>query len=533
MISEQTENRQIKKVRHMNFTELGVEETIVKSLDKMGFQEATPIQEQAIPVVLGGHDAVGLAQTGTGKTAAYGIPMIQSITETGRGVGGLSLAPTRELAVQVAGELEKMSAQVRNLKILAVYGGTDITRQFVALRRGVDIVVGTPGRVLDHMRRKTLSLEHISMLVLDEADEMLDMGFREDIEAVLEQLPPEHQTTLFSATMAEEILDLARKFLRDPQLIEVSHDELTVSGIRQSYYKVRGNQKDEALCRLIDYMSPKRSLIFCNTKKKTEELTVLLKRRGYSAEGLHGDLVQQQRDRVMELFRTGGTELLLATDVAARGLDIDDVDIVFNYDLPQEMEYYVHRIGRTGRNGKKGKAVSLITPREMFKIEALEEFCSCRIKEKKMPTFDDVLPIKAQSNIDRALAFTSDMDLDQYRGFITKACYQTGLSPLDVAAAFLREGLGEEREKLEISSENPSRSRRKKDGRRRDDRRREERRKSADHRKSDEGHKPADRSEHTRHSDRTGHTKRNSGDFSRKRRSSSAPGKNKVRRKKK
>lgn len=469
----------------MNFTDLGVDVTITEGLAKMGFEEATPIQEQAIPKMLEGMDIVGLAQTGTGKTAAFGIPLIQNLRETGNGVQALVLAPTRELAVQNAGEIEKMAAGVKGLKILAVYGGAEIGRQFAALRRGVDVVIGTPGRVLDHMRRGTLNLENVRTLVLDEADEMLDMGFREDIETVLEALPENHQTALFSATMADQILELTKKFLKDPEVIEVSHDELTVSGIKQSYYVVKGRQKDEALCRLIDYMSPKRSLIFCNTKRKVEELTVLLKRRGYSAEGLHGDLVQQQRDRVMELFRNGGTELLLATDVAARGIDVDDVDIVFNYDLPQEMEYYVHRIGRTGRNGKKGKAVSLVNPRELHKIEALENYCSCRIKEKVMPSFEDVLPIKSKSTIDQALAFTAGMDLSDYRTFVEKACAENGLTPTDVAAAFLRASLGEEREKIDIigSAERKKggdrrRSQGGRDRRRSGDRRSEKRRES-------------------------------------------------------
>jgi ATP-dependent RNA helicase DeaD len=345
-----------------------------------------------------------------------------------------------------------MGKYVDGLKILSVYGGSDIVRQLKALRKGVTAVIGTPGRVMDHMRRGTLKLENVKYLVLDEADEMLDMGFRDDIETICQAMPEDRQTALFSATMPDEILELTRAYQKDPEIIEVSHDELTVPKIKQSYYMVKGGQKDEALCRLIDYMCPKRALVFCNTKRKVDQLTLLLKRRGYSAEGLHGDLSQQQRDRVMDLFRSGNLDLLLATDVAARGIDVDDVDIVFNYDLPQEMEYYVHRIGRTGRAGKKGKAVSLINTRERRKINALEEFTGASIKEKVMPSYRDVMPIKANSNIERALKFCEGMDLTEYADMIRSYAMENHTDQLLIAAAFLRESLGEAREDIEIVS---------------------------------------------------------------------------------
>ena len=436
----------------MKYQDTKLKPEILQGLEEMGFETRTPIQAQAIPAILDGKDIVGLAQTGTGKTAAFGIPLISLVDPAEQGVQAVVLCPTRELAMQDAEEIGNMGKYLPGLKILSVYGGSDIVRQLKALRKGVTAVIGTPGRVMDHMRRGTLKLEHVKYLVLDEADEMLDMGFRDDIETICQAMPEARQTALFSATMPDEILELTKAYQKDPQIIEVSHDELTVPKIKQSYYMVKGRQKDEALCRLIDYMCPKRALVFCNTKRKVDQLTLLLKRRGYSAEGLHGDLSQQQRDRVMELFRSGNLDLLLATDVAARGIDVDDVDIVFNYDLPQEMEYYVHRIGRTGRAGKKGKAVSLINTRERHKINALEEFTGASIKEKTMPSYKDVMPIKANSNIEHAIAFCEGMDLTEYADMIRSYAMENHTDQLLIAAAFLRESLGEAREDIEIVS---------------------------------------------------------------------------------
>lgn len=436
----------------MKYQDTKLKPEILQGLEEMGFETMTPIQEQAIPAILDGKDIVGLAQTGTGKTAAFGIPLISLVDPAEQGVQAVVLCPTRELAMQDAEEIGNMGKYLPGLKILSVYGGSDIVRQLKALRKGVTAVIGTPGRVMDHMRRGTLKLEHVKYLVLDEADEMLDMGFRDDIETICQAMPEARQTALFSATMPDEILELTKAYQKDPQIIEVSHDELTVPKIKQSYYMVKGRQKDEALCRLIDYMCPKRALVFCNTKRKVDQLTLLLKRRGYSAEGLHGDLSQQQRDRVMELFRSGNLDLLLATDVAARGIDVDDVGIVFNYDLPQEMEYYVHRIGRTGRAGKKGKAVSLINTRERHKINALEEFTGASIKEKTMPSYKDVMPIKANSNIEHAIAFCEGMDLTEYADMIRSYAMENHTDQLLIAAAFLRESLGEAREDIEIVS---------------------------------------------------------------------------------
>lgn len=427
----------------------------------MGFTEMSEIQTEAIPAILAGKDIVGLARTGTGKTGAFGIPMLEMIDTEAEGIQGLILCPTRELAMQVTEELRKMSKQVEGIRILAVYGGADIGRQITALKKGVQIVVGTPGRVMDHIRRGSMDLSHLRMLVMDEADEMLDMGFREDMFSICEDIPGEHQTELFSATMSETILELTKKFQTEPMLLEISHDEMTVPSIRQFYYKVKNEQKDAALYRLIDYMSPKRAVIFCNTKKKVDSLTFQLKKNGYSAEALHGDFPQNQRDKVMNLFRSGNLELLLATDMVARGIDVEDVDLVFNYDLPRDMEYYVHRIGRTGRNGKKGKAVSLINTREEWKIRSLEEFCGTRIRPKKMPSYDEVLPIKASSDMTKAIESCREQDMSLYQRLIEERCEKDGMELAFLAAVLLKQSLGEERDTFEISEENVAERRKK------------------------------------------------------------------------
>lgn len=436
----------------MNYSETKIDHRILEALADMGFETMTPIQELAIPELLIGKDIIGQAQTGTGKTAAFGIPMIQSIAEAcevqGKGtrpetVQGLILCPTRELAIQAAEELKKMAKNMPAIRIAAIYGGQEIGKQFYILKKQVSIVVGTPGRVMDHMRRGTLHFDGLKMLVLDEADEMLNMGFREDIETICQSLPEDRQTALFSATMPEEILEIARLYQRQAKLIQAGQEELTIPLVKQFYYIVRGREKDTALCRLLDYMSPRRALIFCNTKKKVDQLTLLLKGRGYSAEAIHGDLSQHQRDRVMNLFRGGSLELLLATDVAARGIDVDDVDMVFNYDMPQDMEYYVHRIGRTGRAGKRGKAVSLITSRERYKIASLEEYCNTRIREKDLPTAGSAMTVKAYRSVTDAMDYCRDKDLTPYMKIVYKRCVDDGCDPLEVAAAFLRQSLGE------------------------------------------------------------------------------------------
>ena len=429
----------------MKYSESNVDKKILRSLEEMGFVDMTPIQELAIPALMEGQDIIGQAQTGTGKTAAFGIPMIEAVDNHCKGIQGLVLCPTRELAIQAAGELKTMAKYMPWVRIAPIYGGQDIVRQFQRLRGPVSIVVGTPGRIMDHMRRGTLVFDDLKMLVLDEADEMLNMGFKEDIETICRELPEDRQTALFSATLPEEILDIADEFQKDARMVRVKNKELTIPLVLQSYYVVKGREKDISICRLIDYMSPKRALIFCNTKRKVDELTLVLKSKGYSAEALHGDLSQHQRERVMNLFRGGNLELLLATDVAARGIDVDDVDMVFNYDMPQDMEYYVHRIGRTGRAGKSGQAISLITSREKYKIDSLEEYCRTEIKRQEMPTAGSAMAKKAYRCVEDAVAYCvdKDVDMDPYMRVVYKKCVELRIDPLVAAAAFLRQNLGE------------------------------------------------------------------------------------------
>ena len=347
----------------MLFEELELDPRVLRAVKEMGFEETTPIQAQSIPAVMSGRDVIGQAQTGTGKTASFGIPLLHKVDPGRKKTQAVILCPTRELAIQVSNELHNLAKYLHGVRILPIYGGQDISRQIRSLKGGVQIIVGTPGRVMDHLRRKTIRCDEVDTIVLDEADEMLNMGFREDIETVLGYLPEEHQTVLFSATMPKEILDITKRYQKDAVTIKVVKKELTVQNIEQYYFDIRRKDKLDVLTRLLDVYDPKLSLIFCNTKHMVDELANELQNRGYFAEGLHGDMKQQQRDRVMKNFRSGKTEILVATDVAARGIDVDDVEVVFNYDLPQDDEYYVHRIGRTGRAGKTGKAFSFVKGR--------------------------------------------------------------------------------------------------------------------------------------------------------------------------
>ena len=376
----------------MKFEELNLDERILRAVEDMGFEEASPIQASAIPVIMADRDVVGQAQTGTGKTAAYSIPVLEKIDPDLKKLQAVILCPTRELAVQVAEEIRKLAKYMSDIKVLPVYGGQEIVRQIKSLKAGVQILVGTPGRVMDHMRRKTVKFDNVSMVVLDEADEMLDMGFREDMETILTDTPEDRQTIMFSATMPKAIMDIAKNFQKDAEIIKVVRKELTVKNIEQYYYEVRPKNKNELLCRLIDI-----SVVFCNTKRQVDELISELKGRGYFADGIHGDMKQAQRDRVMADFRSGKTEILIATDVAARGIDVDDVDVVFNYDLPQDEEYYVHRIGRTGRAGREGVALSFVSGKEAYKLKDIERYCKTKIKAKPIPSMDDVKNTKLEA----------------------------------------------------------------------------------------------------------------------------------------
>ncbi len=422
---------------------------ILRAVQEMGFEEMTPIQAEAIPVVMEGRDIIGQAQTGTGKTAAFGIPMLQMINPKSRALQALVLCPTRELAIQVAEEIRKLAKFLHGIKVLPIYGGQDISKQIRSLKGGVQIVIGTPGRVMDHMRRHTLKMDQVKMITLDEADEMLNMGFREDIETILQDLPEERQTLLFSATMPKPIMDIVANYQKDAALVKVVKKELTVPKIEQYYYEVRPNTKLEVLCRLLDMYDPKLSLVFCNTKKQVDELVSALQLRGYFAEALHGDLKQVQRDRVMETFRSGKTDILVATDVAARGIDVDDVEAVFNYDIPQDDEYYVHRIGRAGRAGRTGRAFSFVVGREIYKLKDIMRFCKTKVHLQPIPSLNDVSAIKAEKIMDRVIEVIENNDLDDMMRIIEDKVNEFDMSSLEVAAAFLKMQMGDSDASLE------------------------------------------------------------------------------------
>ncbi|UOE92776.1 DEAD/DEAH box helicase [Alkalihalobacillus sp. LMS39] len=372
------------------FTSFEISDVVMKAIKDMGFEEPSPIQEKAIPLILKGGDVIGQAQTGTGKTAAFGIPVIEKVKEEDQFIQAIILTPTRELAIQVSGELQKLS-KYKKIRTLPIYGGQSIGHQIKALKQGVHVVIGTPGRIMDHIRRKTLKLDRIHTAVLDEADEMLDMGFIDDIEAILKQAKGERQTLLFSATMPPPIKKLSYKYMQNPDVVSINRGEVTAPSIDQVYYKVLERNKLDSLCRIIDSEEIELGILFCRTKKGVAELTEALQARGYIADGLHGDLTQMQRDSVMKKFRDSTIEFLIATDVAARGIDVDNVTHVINYDIPQDPESYVHRIGRTGRAGRKGLALTLVTPREMKHLRSIEAEIKMAIPSSNVPTFEEVV----------------------------------------------------------------------------------------------------------------------------------------------
>ena len=379
----------------IKFSDLGISEEILRAVEEMGYTQPSPIQLQAIPFVLEGRDVIGQAQTGTGKTAAFGIPIIDLVDPEFNRPQAIILCPTRELAVQVEGEIQKLAKYHKKISSVAIYGGESIDKQIRTLKKGVQIVVGTPGRVQDHMDRGTLRLEDAGIIVLDEADEMLDMGFRDDIEAILQEMPEERQTVFFSATMAKPIMDLTRKYQNNPEIIKVAKNELTVAQIEQVYYEVKPSLKMELMVRLMNINNYALSVVFCNTKRMTDEVTEALGAIGILAEALHGDLSQAQRDKVMGKFRKGLCTVLVATDVAARGIDVDNVEAVFNFDIPLDEEYYVHRIGRTGRAGKSGTAITFITGRrESMKLRDLERYTKATINKMTPPSVAELVDLK-------------------------------------------------------------------------------------------------------------------------------------------
>ena len=422
----------------VRFEEMGLSEEIQKAVRYMGFEEASPIQAKAIPAMISGIDLIGQAQTGTGKTAAFGIPLLEKVDPKLKKLQAIVLCPTRELAIQVADEIRNLSRYMHGIKVLPIYGGQDIVKQIRSLKSGTQIVIGTPGRVMDHMRRKTMKLDFVHTVVLDEADEMLNMGFSEDIEFVLSGVPEERQTVLFSATMPKPIMEITKKFQNNAKVIKVTKKELTVPNIEQYYYDVKPKKKEEVLSRLLDIYSPRLSVVFCNTKKQVDLLVNALLGRGYFAAGLHGDMKQEQRDRVMQGFRTGKTEILVATDVAARGIDVDEVEAVFNYDLPQDDEYYVHRIGRTGRAGREGRAFSFVSGKEVYKLKEIQRYCKTKIYAQKVPSLNDVANTKMENILDDVERVIEQEDLDMMINAIEERVNNSEFTAMDMAAAFLK-----------------------------------------------------------------------------------------------
>jgi len=440
-----------------SFGDIQLSKKLLLAVSDMGFEEPSPIQSQTIPLVLEGKDVIGQAQTGTGKTAAFGIPTIEKIVDGSRHIQALVLTPTRELAIQIAEEFNKIG-KYKRVKTLPIYGGQSIDRQIRALHAGVQIVVGTPGRLLDHLRRNTMKLSEVRILILDEADEMLDMGFVEDIETIMKNITHEdRQTLLFSATMPAPIAKLAGKYMRDPQKISISRENLTVPLIDQVYYETR--EKFEGLCRVLDIEETGKLIIFCRTKKGVDDLVASMQARAYMAGGLHGDLSQAQRDRVMKKFKDGKLEILVATDVAARGIDIDDITHVVNYDIPQDHESYVHRIGRTGRAGKKGVAVTFIEPREYRQLKLIERLAKTKIVRRDLPSSADILERQREIIKERLIKTLSNNKFADYHTIVSDVAADGSYDIVDVAAAALKlsvEGFKEKEEVENISNTNSS-----------------------------------------------------------------------------
>ena len=415
------------------FGDLELDKKIVAALGDMGFEEPSPIQKEGIPIALEGKDMIGQAQTGTGKTAAFGIPILQNMDVHDKHIQALVMSPTRELAIQVAEEVSKIGTHKR-VKALPVYGGQPIDRQIRALRNGVQIVIGTPGRLLDHIHRGTIKLDHVKFLVLDEADEMLDMGFIEDMEEIIKNVPTERQTMLFSATMPKEILGLTKRYMNSPKVVAIHKEIVTAPLIDQFYYETR--DKVDGLCRILDTVDNSKMIIFCRTKKGVDELVSALGNRGYLADGLHGDLSQNQRDKVMKKFRGGKSDILVATDVAARGLDIDNITHVVNFDIPQDPESYVHRIGRTGRAGNTGIAITFITAREFRQLKLIERTIKTKIIRGTLPTTANVLERQREQILSK---MQSVLELGNYQDYFSIVeSLENDYKAKDIAAAALQ-----------------------------------------------------------------------------------------------
>jgi ATP-dependent RNA helicase DeaD len=419
------------------FNGLYLSKEIRKSIKEMGFREPTEIQEKCIPLILEGKDIIGHAQTGTGKTAAFGIPLMELLDPANKKAQAIVVCPTRELANQVSEELGRLAKYIPELKVLSVYGGLSVDSQISALKTGAQIIVGTPGRIIDHLERQTMQTDDIGIVVLDEADEMLNMGFREAIEEILGTIPLGRQTLLFSATMPKPILRLTEQYQKDPVLVKVVQEELTVPQVKQYYFEVKDNAKPEALKRLIDAENIKSALVFCNAKKEVDKLVIKLRSRGYPADALHGDIKQKKREQRMDMFKNEEIGILIATDVAARGIDVDNIEVVFNYDLPQELETYVHRIGRTARAGRPGLAYSFVSSKELGKLNAITKITNTDIIKRELPSNKDIEKIKEGRIADDIRMQIRRGHLDKYDDFVSGIADDT-INYRQIAAALAK-----------------------------------------------------------------------------------------------
>ncbi|MBC2581217.1 DEAD/DEAH box helicase [Clostridium sp. DJ247] len=423
-------------MENKKFYDLGLNENILKAIDDMGFEEPSKIQAEVIPILLEGHDVIGQAQTGTGKTLAFGAPVLNNIGELGGKISSIVLTPTRELAIQVNDELNRIAKYTR-VKLLPVYGGQPIERQIKALKKGIDIVVGTPGRVLDLIRRKVINLSAIRFFILDEADEMLNMGFIDDIEEIIKNCNKDRQTLLFSATMPNEIKKLAKGYMKpDSKHVSIVKNEMTVATVSQYYYEIKQKDRFECLCRILDAEEPTAAIIFCKTKRGVDELVDTMQARGYNVEGMHGDMSQNHRSNTLKRFKEGNLDFLVATDVAARGIDVENVSHVINYDLPQDIESYVHRIGRTGRAKREGVAYTLVTAREYMTLKQIEKYTKSKIKRKEIPTVDEIFLSKYKSIV---VKIKETLETEDYKKFVPLAAeLDEEFNLVDVAAALLK-----------------------------------------------------------------------------------------------
>lgn len=421
----------------LKFEELHLSDEMLRAVVDMGFEETTHIQSETIPTLMEGRDVIGQAQTGTGKTAAYAIPIIENIANDVDYIQAIVMCPTRELVIQVSDEFQKLLKYKSNITVVPIYGGQEIGRQLKALKKNPHIIIGTPGRTIDHIKRGTLKLESVKFVVLDEADEMLDMGFKDDIELILGKTPKARQTIMFSATMPEEITRIMKRHQNHPKQIDVTQKKINAPKIEQFYFELQERTKPEALARLLDLHNIKLALVFCNTRRKVDTLVEVLKSRGYFAEGLHGEMNQNQRERIMNNFRNGSTEILVATDVAARGIDVNDVEAVFNYDLPGDDEDYIHRIGRTGRAGKSGISFTFIVGKEIYNMRRIERLNETKIKRSMIPTIDDLDESRLEA-IKNIISATIDKGhLSKFINYIEKLVDEEFVT-MDIAAALLK-----------------------------------------------------------------------------------------------